>query len=65
MTFAKPFEMPLVVRQVRRPFGTTDQVAARIREYTALGVDQFILRFHFGEEIEGMRLFNEKVKPQL
>ncbi len=33
--------------------GTTDQVAARIKEYTALGVDHFILRFHFGEEIEG------------
>ena len=45
--------------------GTTDQVAIRIREYKALGVDHFILRFHFGEEIEGMRLFNEKVKPQL
>jgi F420-dependent oxidoreductase-like protein len=45
--------------------GTTEQVAARIKEYTALGVDHFILRFHFGEEIEGMRLFNEKVKPRL
>jgi F420-dependent oxidoreductase-like protein len=45
--------------------GTTEQVAARIKEYTALGVDHFILRFHFGEEIEGMRLFNQKVKPRL
>ncbi len=45
--------------------GTTTQVAARINEYRALGVDHFILRFHFGEEKEGMRLFNEKVKPSL
>ncbi len=45
--------------------GTTEQVAARIEEYKAIGVDHFILRFHFGEEIEGIRLFNEKVKPRL
>lgn len=45
--------------------GTTDHVAERIREYMALGVDHFILRFHFGEETEGMRLFTEKVKPSL
>lgn len=45
--------------------GTTEMVADRIEEYRALGVDHFILRFHFGEEIEGMRLFIEKVKPYL
>jgi F420-dependent oxidoreductase-like protein len=45
--------------------GTSEQVAARIEEYKALGVNHFILRFHFSEEIEGMRLFNEKVKPLL
>jgi len=45
--------------------GTSEQVAARIEEYKALGVNHFILRFHFSEEIEGMRLFNEKVKPRL
>jgi alkanesulfonate monooxygenase SsuD/methylene tetrahydromethanopterin reductase-like flavin-dependent oxidoreductase (luciferase family) len=45
--------------------GTTEQVAACINEYRALGVDHFILRFHFGEENESMRLFTEKVKPLL
>ncbi len=45
--------------------GTTDQVAARISEYRGLGVDHFILRFHFGEEREGMRLFVDKVKHNI
>ncbi len=57
--------MKYLANQPANLVGTTDQVAARIREYTALGVDHFILRFHFGEEIEGMKLFKEKVKPQL
>jgi hypothetical protein len=30
-----------------------------------LGVDHFILRFHHGEETEGLRLLTEKVKPHL
>ncbi len=45
--------------------GTTDQISSHINEYRGIGVDHFILRFHFGEEIEGMRLFTEKVKPSL
>jgi F420-dependent oxidoreductase-like protein len=45
--------------------GTTAKIADCINEYRALGVDHFILRFHFGEEIEGMRLFIKKVKPQI
>jgi alkanesulfonate monooxygenase SsuD/methylene tetrahydromethanopterin reductase-like flavin-dependent oxidoreductase (luciferase family) len=59
-----PYEKYLA-KQPLNLVGTTEQVAARIEEYKALGVDHFILRFHFGEEIEGMRLFNEKVKPRL
>jgi F420-dependent oxidoreductase-like protein len=57
--------MKYLSKQPTNLVGTTHQVAARIREYMALGVDHFILRFHFGEEIEGMRLFTEKVRPRL
>ena len=57
--------MQYLSKQPANLVGTTTQVAARIKEYTALGVNHFILRFHFGEEIEGMRLFTEKVKPLL
>jgi F420-dependent oxidoreductase-like protein len=57
--------MRYLAKQQPNLVGTTDQVAARMREYMALGVDHFILRFHYGEEIDGMRLFTEKVKPLL
>jgi F420-dependent oxidoreductase-like protein len=57
--------MRYLAKQPANLVGTTDQVAARIKEYTALGVNHFILRFHFGEEIEGLRLFTEKVKPRI
>jgi F420-dependent oxidoreductase-like protein len=57
--------MRYLAKQPANLIGTTNQVAARIREYMGLGVDHFILRFHFGEEIDGMRLFTEKVKPNL
>jgi F420-dependent oxidoreductase-like protein len=52
-------------RQAPNLIGTTDQVATSMKQYMDLGVDHFILRFHYGEEIEGMRLFTEKVKPLL
>ena len=57
--------MQYLSRQPSNLIGTTDQVAKKIREYMSLGVDHFILRFHYGEEMEGMRLFNEKVRPRL
>jgi alkanesulfonate monooxygenase SsuD/methylene tetrahydromethanopterin reductase-like flavin-dependent oxidoreductase (luciferase family) len=57
--------MRYLAKQPANLVGTTEQVAARIREYIALGVDHFILRFHFGEEIEGLRLFTEEVRPRL
>jgi threonine dehydratase len=57
--------MRCLAKQPANLIGTTEQVATRIREYMGLGVDHFILRFHFGEEIEGMRLFTEKVRPRL
>lgn len=57
--------MKYLTKQPTNLVGTTNQVVDRIREYIDLGVDHFILRFHYGEEIEGMRLFTEKVKPHL
>ena len=57
--------MRYLAKQLVNLVGTTEQVAAHIKEYSGLGVDHFILRFHFGEEIEGMKLFTEKVRPLL
>lgn len=57
--------MRYLAKQQPNLVGTTDKVAARMKEYMALGVDHFILRFHYGEEIEGMRLFEDRVKPLL
>lgn len=57
--------MRYLVRQPANLVGTTEEVTTRIREYITLGVDYFILRFHFGEEIEGLRLFAEKVRTHL
>ena len=57
--------MRYLSRQPPNIVGTPDVVAERIREYVSLGVDHFILRFHFGEEEESARLFWEKVRPRL
>jgi alkanesulfonate monooxygenase SsuD/methylene tetrahydromethanopterin reductase-like flavin-dependent oxidoreductase (luciferase family) len=57
--------MRYLAKQPTNLIGTTEQVAERIKDYLGLGVDHFIIRFHFGEEVEGMRLFTEKVKPYL
>jgi len=57
--------MRYLAKQPANLVGTTEQVAARIREYNGLGVDHFILRFHFGEEEDSARLFWDKVRPQL
>lgn len=45
--------------------GTPDTVSSQIRKYISLGVDYFILRFHFGDEIESLTLFMDEVKKQL
>ena len=52
-------------RQLPNLVGTPDLVADKIREYLPLGVDHFILRFHFGEETEMMKLFAEKVRKRI
>ena len=59
-----PYAMYLA-KQPPNLVGTTDEVATRIKEYEALGIDHFILRFHYGEEIEGMRLFADYVEPNI
>jgi F420-dependent oxidoreductase-like protein len=57
--------MRYVGRQRPNLMGTPDVVAQRMREYMALGIDHFILRFHFGDEIASMTLFMDEVKNQL
>lgn len=57
--------MRYLSRQPPNIVGTPDIIVERIREYVSLGVDHFILRFHFGEEEESARLFWEKVRPRL
>ena len=57
--------MRYLSRQLPNLVGTPDLVADKIREYLPLGVDHFILRFHFGEEIEMIELFAEKVRKRI
>jgi F420-dependent oxidoreductase-like protein len=42
--------------------GIPEEIADKILEYSSLGIDHFLLRFHYGEEIESLNLFIEKVK---
>ena len=51
--------------QLANIIGTPEQVAERVGEYQALGVDHFILRFHFEEEVEMMELFMSEVANRL
>jgi len=57
--------MRYLSRQPTNLVGTPDVVAKGVREYIALGVNHFILRFHFGDEIASMGLFMDEVKKQL
>jgi alkanesulfonate monooxygenase len=45
--------------------GTPDDVAARLREYQALGVSHFMLWFVDFPSLDGLRLFAEAVVPRL
>jgi F420-dependent oxidoreductase-like protein len=57
--------MRYLSRQPPNIVGTSEKVAERMREYLPLGVDHFILRFHYGDEMESMILFMDEVKGQL
>jgi len=52
-------------RQPPNVVDTPEAVAERMGEYVALGIDHFILRFNFGEEIQKMELFMDKVKKRI
>jgi alkanesulfonate monooxygenase SsuD/methylene tetrahydromethanopterin reductase-like flavin-dependent oxidoreductase (luciferase family) len=57
--------MRYLSRQPPNLVGTPEVVAERLREYLPLGVDHFILRFHFGDEISSMTLFVDEVRRRL
>ncbi len=52
-------------RQPPNVTDTPEAVAERMREYVALGIDHFVLRFNFGEEIEKMKLFMGRVRDKI
>lgn len=52
-------------RQRPNLVGTPDIIAEEMRKYLPLGVDHFILRFHFGDEIDSMTLFMDEVRNEL
>ena len=52
-------------RQPPNVVDTPEAVAKRMGEYVALGIDHFILRFNFGEEIQKMELFMDKVRKRI
>ena len=52
-------------RQPPNVVDTPEVVAERMGEYVALGIDHFILRFNYGEEIQKMELFMDKVRKNI
>ena len=52
-------------RQRPNLVGTPDYVAEEMKKYLPLGIDHFILRFHFQDEIDSMTLFMDQVRNQL
>lgn len=52
-------------RQQPNIVGLPDQIRNIIEEYIKIGVNHFILRFNYGEEIESMQLFTEKILPEI
>ena len=52
-------------RQQPNIVGTPEEVAEKVGEYVALGIDHFILRFNFGQEMEHMNLFMDKVRKSI
>ena len=42
--------------------GTPEEVAARVKEYTVVGINQFLLAFHDPFDLGALELFAEAVK---
>ena len=52
-------------RQQPNIVGTPEEVAEKVGGYVAFGIDHFILRFNFGQELEHMNLFMDKVRKSI
>ena len=48
-------------RQLPNLVGTPHEIAEKIEGYLEIGVNQIILRFDFGEELDSMQLFKDEV----
>ena len=57
--------MRYLSRQPPNVTGTPDDLAELLGEYASLGVDHFILRWHYGDELRSMRLFADEVMRRL
>jgi len=57
--------MRYLSRQLPNVTGTPDVVAELLGEYVSLGVDHFILRWHYGDEMRSLKLFADKVMRKL
>ena len=57
--------MKYLSRQPPNVTGTPDVIAELLGEYASLGVDHFILRWHYGDELRSMKLFADKVMRRL
>jgi alkanesulfonate monooxygenase SsuD/methylene tetrahydromethanopterin reductase-like flavin-dependent oxidoreductase (luciferase family) len=45
--------------------GTADEVAARLREYEAAGIERVMLQHHLIDDFEALELIGAEVIPQL
>jgi alkanesulfonate monooxygenase SsuD/methylene tetrahydromethanopterin reductase-like flavin-dependent oxidoreductase (luciferase family) len=52
-------------RQPPNLVGTPDIIAEKISEYLSYDVDHFILRWHFGDELESIKLFKDEVMNKI
>jgi F420-dependent oxidoreductase-like protein len=57
--------MRYLSRQPPNVTGTPDDLAELLREYASLGVDHFILRWHFGDELRSLKLFADRVMKRV
>jgi F420-dependent oxidoreductase-like protein len=53
--------MRYLSRQPPNVTGTPDDLVGLLGEYASLGVDHFILRWHYGDELRSLKLFADRV----